>query len=139
MEVALDNIRQAENIGNDLLALKEKLEERINLSTVVGKEKRVTLNGNKVMRIALLVGLSLSEKRSLDGIEEIRLSTSSIRIPSSFFTYDNLRSLFSALLKLRYHILNIDWQENALISRIIAQEMYRGRDFLMKEGNIDKF
>lgn len=139
MEVALDNIRQAENIGNDLLALKEKLEERMNLSTVVGKEKKVTLNGNKVMRIALLVGLSLSEKRTLESIEDIRLSTSSIRIPSSFFTYDNLRSLFSALLKLRYHALDIDWQENALISRIIAQEMYRGRDFLMKEGNIDKF
>jgi len=139
MEVALDNIRQAENIGNDLLSLKDRIEERINLSATVGKEKKVTLNGNKVMRIALLVGLSLSESRKLEGIDKIRLSTSSIRIPSSFFTYDNLRPLFSALLKLRYHDLEVDWQENALISRIIAQEMYRGRDFLMREGNIDKF
>lgn len=139
MEVALDNIRQAENISNDLLALKEKLEERINLSALVGREKKVTLNGNKVMRIALLVGLSLQESRNLDNIDKIRLSTSSIRIPSSFFTYDNLRSLFSGLLKLRYNELQVDWQENALISRIIAQEMYRGRDYLMKDGNIEKF
>lgn len=140
MEVALDNIRQAENISNDLLPLKDALEERINLSTIIGREKKVTLNGNKIMRIALLVGLSLSGERNLDNIDKIRLSTSSIRIPSSFFTYDNLRSLFSAMLKLRYHGLDIDWQENnAMISRIIAQEMYRGRDYFLKEGNIDKF
>jgi hypothetical protein len=140
MEVALDNIRQAENISNDLLPLKDALEERINLSTIIGREKKVTLNGNKIMRIALLVGLSLSGERNLDNIDKIRLSTSSIRIPSSFFTYDNLRSLFSAMLKLRYHGLDIDWQENnAMISRIIAQEMYRGRDYLLKECNIDKF
>lgn len=138
MEVALDNIRQAENISNDLLPLKDKMEERINLSTTVGHERRVTLNNNKLMRISLLAGLGLSGKRSLDGIENIRLSTSSTRIPSSFFTYDNLRSLCSALIKLRYHDLNIDWQDNPLISRIIAQEMYRGRDYLLQEGNIDK-
>lgn len=139
MEVALDNIRQAENISNDLMALKERIEERINLSTIIGKEKRVNLNNNKVMRIALLAGLGLSDKRSMDGIDEIKLSTASIRIPSSFFTYDNLRSLFSGLIKLRYKDLHIDWQDNSLISRIIAKEMYRGRDYMLKEGNIDKF
>ena len=99
MEIALDNIRQAENINNDLLPLKDKIEARINLSQTVGKERRVSLNNNKLMRIALLTGLGLTEKRTLDGIEDIRLSTSSIRIPSSFFTYDNLRSLISALIK----------------------------------------
>ncbi|MCI6102504.1 MAG: DUF87 domain-containing protein [Bacteroidales bacterium] len=139
MEVALDNIRQAENISGDLMPLKEKIEERINLSTSVGKEKRISLNNNKVMRIALLVGLGLSDKRSLDGIDNIKLSTSSIRIPSSFFTYDNIRSLFSAMIKLRYNDLCVDWQDNALISRIIAKEMYRGRDYMLKDGNIDKF
>lgn len=138
MEVALDNIRQAENISGDLLPLKDKMEERINLSTTVGKERRVTLNNNKLMRISLLTGLGLSGKRSLDGIENIRLSTSSTRIPSSFFTYDNLRSLCSALIKLRYHDLNIDWNDNPLISRIIAQEMYRGRDYLLQQDNLDK-
>lgn len=139
MEVALDNIRQAENISGDLMPLKEKIEERINLSTSVGKEKRISLNNNKVMRIALLVGLGLSDKRSLDGIDNIKLSMSSIRIPSSFFTYDNLRSLFSAMIKLRYNALCVDWQDNALISRIIAKEMYRGRDYMLKDGNIDRF
>jgi hypothetical protein len=90
------------------------------------------------MRISLFAGLGLPGKRSLENIENIKLSTSSIRIPSSFFTYDNLRSLCSALIKLRYHDLDVDWQDNPLISRIIAQEMYRGRDYLLQEGNIDK-
>lgn len=138
MEVALDNIRQAENITNDLLPLKDKLEERMNLSVKVGNEQRITLNNNKLMRIALLTGLGLSDKRTLDNLDNIRLSTSSIRIPSSFFTYDNLRSLCSALIKMRYHDLNVDWQDNPLLSRIIAREMYRGRDYLLQEGNIDK-
>ena len=138
MEVALDNIRQAEGITTDLQQLKDILEERINLTVIVGKEKRVILTGNKVMRIALLAGLGQAEKRSLDGLEHIRLSVSSLRIPSSFFTYDNLRSLVSGLLKLRYNGLGVDWNENALISRIIAKEMYRGRDYLLKEGNVDK-
>ena len=139
MEVALDNIRQADGITNDLQQLKEMLENRINLTTIVGKEKRVTLSGNKVMRIALLAGLCLAEKRTWEGIENIRLSTSSTRIPSSFFTYDNLRPLFTGLLKLRYHGLGVDWKENTLVSRMIAKEMYRGRDYLLTEGNLDKF
>jgi type IV secretory pathway VirB4 component len=139
MEVALDNIRQAENIANDLLPLKDKIEERVNLSVTFGNTKRITLTGNKMMRIVLLVGLSLPDRRTMEGLDKVKLSTSSIRIPSSFFTYDNLRSLFSALLKLRYHDLQINWKDNALLSRVIAMEMYRGRDYLLKEGNIEKF
>ncbi len=37
MEVALDNIRQAEGITTDLQQLKDILEERINLTIIVGK------------------------------------------------------------------------------------------------------
>ena len=68
MEVALDNIRQAEGITTDLQQLKDILEERINLTVIVGKEKRVILTGNKVMRIALFAGLGQAEKLSLDGL-----------------------------------------------------------------------
>lgn len=139
MEVALDNIRQAENISNDLLPLKDKMEERMNLSAKVGKERSVVLNNNKVMRISLLTGLGLPGERTLEGLDKIRLSASSTRIPSSFFTYDNLRALCSALIKLRYHdVEGMDWNDNPLLSRIIAQEMYRGRDYLLQEGNIDR-
>lgn len=139
MEIALDNIRQAEGILDNLAEIKEVIEEKINLEQPAATEKRILLTGNKVMRICLLVGLSQSETRSMQEVESIQLSKSSIRIPSSFFTHMNLRSLFSALLKLRYNEFQIDWSDSPIISRIIASEMYRGRDFLLKDNNLNNF
>lgn len=51
----------------------------------------------------------------------------------------DLSTLYSALLKLRYADLNIDWTQNATLSRIIAAEMLRGRDYLMSDNNLDSF
>jgi hypothetical protein len=102
MEVALENIRQAEGMVEAIMPLKEKLEKRLNLSRQVEGERDAMLTLNKVMRICLIASLSLTEKRSVDGLGDIGLSKSSQRIMPSFFTKDNKRSLFSALLKLRY-------------------------------------
>ena len=101
MDISFDNLRQAEGILDNLNEIKEKIEQRINLQYKAADEKRVVLTGNKIMRICLIVGLYLSEKRNLDCLTEIQLSKSSIRIPSSFFTYLELKDLFGALLKLR--------------------------------------
>ena len=122
MEISLDNIRQAEGILDELNELKENIENRINLSQVAGNEKRV-----------------LAEKRSMEHISNVQLSKSSIRIPSSFFTHNNLRSLYSALLKIRYRDFKIDWNDNPTVSRIIAAEMFRGRDYLLNDNNLNNF
>ena len=138
MEISFDNLRQAEGILDNLNEIKEKLEQRINLQYKADKEKRVTLTGNKIMRTCLIVGLYLSDKRDLNCLEE--LSKSSIRIPSSFFTYLELKDLFAALLKIRYHDFpEINWNDSPTVSRIIASEMYRGRDYLLKDDNLDYF
>jgi len=139
MEVALDNIRQAEGILDNLSEIKDLLEEKINLDKNAAGEKKIVLTGNKVMRICLLVGLSLSDTRKLEEAESIQLSKSSIRIPSSFFTHMDFRSLFSGLLKLRYQEYDVDWSDSPSVSRIIAREMYRGRDYLLNEGNLNNF
>ena len=139
MEIALDNIRQSEGILDNLNSVKEKIESRLNLSTRPNNEKRIILTGNKIMRLCLIAGLSLAQERNIDNLDTIQLSKSSIRIPSSFFTHNNLRSLFSALLKLRYQNFNIDWTDNPTISRIIASEMLRGRDYLLQESNLNNF
>ena len=139
MEIALDNIRQAEGILDELNGLKENIENRINLSQVTGNEKRVLLTGNKIMRICLIAGLNVAEKRSMERINSIQLSKSSIRIPSSFFTHNNLRSLYSALLKIRYRDFKVDWNDNPTVSRIIAAEMFRGRDYLLNDNNLNNF
>lgn len=60
MEVALENIRQAEGIVEALAPLKEKLERRLNLSRQVEGERAIVLTVNKVMRICLITSLSLA-------------------------------------------------------------------------------
>lgn len=71
MEVALENIRQAEGIVEALAPLKEKLERRLNLSRQVEGERAIVLTVNKVMRICLITSLSLAEKRSIEGWERL--------------------------------------------------------------------
>lgn len=139
MEINFDNIRQAEGILDSLAELKEKIESRINLIEQVEDEKKVILTGNKIMRICLIVGLYQDGERNMDKVNEIQISRVSNRIYSSFFTFLDLRSMFSALLKLRYKDCNVDWTNNPTLSRIIAAEMYRGRDYLMSEYNLDSF
>ena len=139
MDISFDNLRQAEGILDNLNEIKERVEQRINLQYKAANEKRVVLTGNKIMRICLIVGLYLSDKRNLNCLSEIQLSKSSIRIPSSFFTYLELKDLYEALLKLRYHEFEIDWTDSPTVSRIIASEMYRGRDYLLQGENLDLF
>ena len=139
MEIALDNIRQAEGIQDELLGVKEKLEQKVNLASIPSGLKRNALNGNKIMRICLLAGLYQTQKRSIENLDSIQLSKCSLRIPSSFFTFYDLKSLFSALLKIRYKDCNVNWSDNPVVSRIIAQEMLLGRDYLLQTSNMDSF
>lgn len=139
MIIDFSNTRQMEGLLDAINPVKELIESKINLSLIVGKEKRVILTQNKVMRICFIVGLNQTDKRNAEDFQDIQLSTSSTRIVPSFFTMNNLASLYSALLKIRYHHLDIDWSQNATLSRIIASEMLRGRDYLLQENNLDNF
>lgn len=139
MALGLDNIRQAEGLLDELSEVKYKIEQRINLKEYTENVRPVTLKGNKIMRICLLVGLNSSEERTLDNLERIQLSKVSTRIPSSFFTLNDFKAAYSALLKLRYKNVEVDWGNDPLVSRIINAEIFRGRDMLMKEGLIDEW
>lgn len=139
MEIALNNIRQEEGINDEILPLKTRLEERLNLTRQVEGEKRVLLTWNKVMRLCLIAGLSLPESRLMEEVTSIALSKSSQRIMPSFFTKDNKQALFSALLKLRYQDCAVDWTDNALVSRIVAREIHRGLAWLMDDSHLNAF
>lgn len=139
MEVSFDNIRQAEGMAEAVLPLKALIEKQINLSQQVDGEKQYVLTLNKVMRISLIASLSLSEKRSIEDLGSIAMSKSSQRIMASFFTKDNKKSLFSALLKLRYKDCDVDWTNTGMVGRIVAKEMYRGVAYLMEEENLNGF
>ena len=122
---------------DEISQVKELIESKINLSRTADREKRASLTTNKVMRICFIVGLSQTTERKEEDYKDIQLSATSVRIVPSFFTMHDLSTLYSALLKLRYANLNIDWSQNAVLSRIIAAEMLRGRDYLLSDNNLD--
>ena len=137
--INFSNTRQMEGLLDEISPVKELIENKINLSRTVDREKKVSLTLNKVMRICFIVGLSISAERKEEDFKDIQLSITSARIVPSFFTMHDLSTLYSSLLKLRYSNLNIDWTQNATLSRIIAAEMLRGRDYLMRDNNLDTY
>lgn len=135
--INLQNIRQAEGLLDELHEIRTKIEQRINLSKYENSNKSVTLNGNKIMRICLLAGLSSKEKRDIAAIEQIVMSKTSNRIFETLFTLHNLSPIYSALLKLRYHNLNIDWDNTSIKSKIVNAEIIRGSKLLLTDNTLD--
>lgn len=133
------NTRQMEGLFEAIAPVKELIENKINLTRTAGREKRVILAQNKVMRICFIVGLGLSVERKTEDYEKVQLSANGQPITPSFFTLHDLATLYSALLKIRYAKLNIDWGHKATLSRIIAAEMLRGRDHLLADNNLDSY
>lgn len=108
--INLQNIRQAEGLMDELNEVRIKIEHRVNLERYSSTQKPVILNGNKIMRICLLAGLSNKETRDLNAIEHIQMSKTSNRIFETLFTLHNLGNVYSALLKLRYNSIKVDWE-----------------------------
>lgn len=135
--INLQNIRQAEGLMDELQDLRIKIEHRINLEKYSANHKPIVLNGNKIMRICLLAGLSNKDSRDLSAIEQIQMSKTSNRIFETLFTLHNLGAVYSALLKIRYHSLQVDWENTSIKSKIINAEILRGKDVLLKDGVLD--
>lgn len=137
MNIEFSNLRQAEQIVDELMELKNKIEQRLNLATAIDG-KCVTLNNNTVMRICFLTGLSLKGPRDMKAVETIVLSKTSQRMVPSFFTKNDLGKIYSPLLKLRYADNGVNWEEQAALSRIVAYEILCGRDYLMSGNHMDE-
>ena len=67
------------------------------------------------------------------------MSKNSNRIFETLFTLHNLGSVYSALLKLRYHTVKVDWENTGLKSKIVNAEILRGRDVLLKDNVLDEW
>ncbi len=137
--VNLQNIRQAEGLMDDLHEVRSKIEQRINLERYSNNQKNVVINGNKIMRICLLAGLSSKEARDMNAIEQIQMSKTSNRIFETLFTLHNLGGVYSALLKLRYNGLSVDWENTSLKSKIINAEILRGSKILVNDAVLDEW
>jgi hypothetical protein len=78
--INLQNIRQAEGLIENLTEVRSKIESRINLDKYSAKQKPITLTGNKVIRMCLLAGLSVAEKRTCEDVDQVQISKSGNRI-----------------------------------------------------------
>ena len=138
MPLQFGDIYFPENFNIEFAPIKEKIETFINLSRTVGNEKRYILTNNKLMRICLLVGLSTPGERDVKTIESVKLQKGN-RFQASFFTNQELAPLYSSLIKLRYNGTPLDITNNNTLARIISYEMYRGRDYLMTDNNLENY
>lgn len=138
MPLQFGDIYFPENFNTEFAPIKEKIESLINISRRAANERRYVIPNNKLMRICLLVGLATPGKRDEKEVENIKLQKGS-RFQASFFTHQELAPLYSALIKLRYHDSNLDLTNNNVLARIIGAEMYRGRDFLMIDNNLENY
>jgi len=135
--INLQNLRQAEGLLEDLHEIHAKIEQRINLDKYSANMKPVSLKGTKVMRICLLAGLSSKEVRVLSDIEQVQISKNGTRLAETLLTLHNLGIVYSALLKMRYNGLQVDWENTILKSKIVNAEILRGRDLLLKADVLD--
>jgi len=137
--INLQNVRQCEGLIEILAPLKEHFEARVNLKDYTLGNKPVNFSNNLLERIALFAGLMLTEERKSKDIDKIPLSKIGNRIHETTFSRFNLSNLWSALLKLRYNHLSIDWNDAPLKSKIINYEMIKGTEFLLKNDNIEEW
>ena len=137
--INFQNIRQSEALMDAIQEVKHRIEGRINARRYATAQKPVALSGNKALRLCLLAGLSAKEPRELDDVEQLALSKNNNRFFETLFTLHNLSILYSALLKLRYHDLAVDWDNLALKSKIINTEILRGNRLLLHNGTLDEW
>ena len=137
--IKLQNIRQCEGLIEDLIPLKRKIEERLNLRKYSDAIKPISLSNNFLQRISLTAGLSITEERSINDIENVIISKTGLRIHETTFARFNLHDLWSALLKLRYHHIDIDWTDHTVRSKVVNYEMLRGKEMLLQEGVLDEW
>ncbi len=135
---SLQNIRQTEGITEKLNPLKNLLEKKLNLREYKFDSKPLLVSKNLLHRLALSAGLSLTEKRNIEDIEQVIINSNSLRIHETTFSKLHLQNLWIGLIKLRYHEFeNLDWENQAFKSRVVNYEMMRGLDYLLKDENLE--
>lgn len=137
--INLQNIRQAEGLYESLSEVRLHIDRRINLEKYSINQKPVTLTNNKIARICLLAGLSSKEHRDLKSVDHIQISIGSTKFFDTLFTLNNLGVVYSALLKMRYNGIEVDWANTPLKSKIVNAEILRGSKLLLQDNMLDEW
>ncbi len=119
--------------------IKSLIEQKINLNSYSDEIRPVILTMSTVYRFCLLVGLSDKTERRIDDFAEFPMKVSNTPYATTFFTKNQIGSLFEALIKLRYHDIEGEWTQKAFVSRVVGREILRGREILLQEGTLDEW
>lgn len=133
------SVRAIEGLADRVQDVKNAIENRINLHEYSDGVRPVTLTMSTVYRFCLLAGLSDKSIRRIDDLGEYQLQLVNSPYATTFFTKSQIGQLFEALLKLRYHDIDAEWNTSTLVSKVIGREILRGREILLKEGAIDEW
>ncbi len=136
-KVRLEGLRFTEGFQDTMNELKQLFEQRINLTEYSDYVQPVKIQLSPVMRICLMVGLSDPAERDLTVANSLQIAKNTEPLPGTFFTKGNTKDVISTLIKLRYHDVDAEWESSVFMSKLVAQEMLRGKQMLMKEGAID--
>ena len=107
IELNFEAAKQIEGINDLLSDIRHKMEQKLNLNEYSENVRPVTIPKITIQRICLLVGLSDNSQRNMDEVAKIVVSKAPYPYNESFFTKDNLKKVFSALIKLRYNDLDV--------------------------------
>lgn len=119
--------------------IKTLIEQKINLNEYSDEVRPVVLTMSTVYRFCPLVGLSDKSERRIDDFADYSLKVSNTPYATTFFTKNQIGSLFEALIKLRYHNIEGDWTQKSFVSRVIGREILRGREILLQEGSLEEW
>lgn len=136
--ILIDNRITSVKDMNEMIAdVKTLLEQRINLKGYPSGDRPVVLSMSVVMRMCLMAGLADKTPRTWNEIQNIQLNLTRTPYPTTFFTKSRFGAVLEALLKMRYHDVDADWETPNFVSKVIGHELLRGKDILMKEGGME--
>lgn len=135
----LDGLRQIEGYQSLFSELKQRIEQQFNLAEYSEYARPIVFNWSPIMRACLLVGLSDNSMRDTRVASTLQIAKNTEPFPGTFFNKQQLKETIIALMKLRYHDVDGDWDSSVFVSKVLTQEMLHGRDILMNGDNLEKW
>lgn len=133
-KLELNTIKQGVWVDTQQDKLKEKLAAFFLLPEAPQPAIRIT--NHLVNRMALIAGLSSTIPREEAAIKQVNLKSSTFF--DTVFYKDGYHPLITALLKIHYQSLPIDWENKVELSKVLNYEMERGAAYLLEGERLEK-
>ena len=131
-----EQVRKVDGVDKLVDEVRERIQKKVNLDKYTNSIQNVTINTSILTRSCLLVGLSSKEPRNAEEITSLKIAPSSPRL-LNVLNNKQMNALITALLRMRYHEVNVDLQVTANVSRVIGYEIMRGCRILLEEGAME--